>query len=328
MLRSLQLLSLGSAFLFVISVFAEEPPPLPKRSNPSNSEEQAKLKSLFSNSRETYSADETSVQTAHHEERTFEQLTPPNPIRQSGVRHASFATRSSPATSASSKNPFLDGQSHMPEYDDGYGFDEEEELAVNPILNRPLSSTKFSGEAGTDSEESEADGGGWTNRLPKPALTPLLSVGGSLLIVLAAFFLLAILLRKVSPQGNRPLPKEAFECLGRYYMTQKHQLQVLRLGNRIVLVSVMPDEVSTLAEITDPEETVAFLGLCRRLDTNSATEMFRNTVASMSTNTSGEESRLHKYPVATQRKEHRGQLDIYSDPDESLASMLARGGRR
>jgi hypothetical protein len=112
--------------------------------------------------------------------------------------------------------------------------------------------------------------------------------------------------------------------LGRYFLTQKHQLQVLRLGNRIVLVSVMPDKVSTLVEITDPDEAVAFLGLCRRLDKNSATEMFRKTIANMSED---ELSRPYDRPVVTSRRKGQtaASLDLYSDPDESLASLLARG---
>jgi len=107
-------------------------------------------------------------------------------------------------------------------------------------------------------------------------------------------------------------------------LTQKHQLQLLRLGNRIVLVSVMPDGVSTLAEITDPDEAVALLGLCRRLDTHSATEMFRKTIASMSED---ELSRPHERPVAASRRKGQpaASLDLYSDPDESLAAILARG---
>ena len=179
-----------------------------------------------------------------------------------------------------------------------------------------------------DGEEEETKISGWTNKLTKPELTPLFSVGGSLFIVVAAFFLLAALLRKVSPKGNRPLPKEAFECLGRYFLTQKHQLQVLRMGSRIVLVSVMPDGISTLAEITDPDEAVSFLGLCRRLDKDSATEMFRKSVASMS------EEELNRppprtRPVVTSRRQGQatGSLDLYSDPDESLAAILARGRR-
>jgi len=202
--------------------------------------------------------------------------------------------------------------------------------APHDMLNKPLFSKRLATEGLTDEDAMETEketGIRWTNKLAKPELTPLFSVGGSLFIVIAAFFLLAALLRKVSPAGHRPLPKEAFECLGRYHLTQKHPLQVLRMGNRIVLVSVMPDGVSTLAEITDPDEVVSFLGLCRRREGNSASEIFRKSVASMSEE---ELSRSpHPRPVVGSRRQTQstGSLDLYSDPEESLAAILARGRR-
>jgi len=344
LLRSLFFLSpllLLDGLFFAVPLQAEGPLPLPKPHT--NSSALARLQAGFSNSGtmsgSTMSGSGvthpqtapggTQVRTAdrneQHRNEQPGQLTPPRLIRQT-----SFASSPISPEAELSRESFYRGQPpHDDEYEYEYGYEEEEEVSFNATLDRQLFSRKFADEEAA--EEDDADGGGWKNKLAKPALTPLLSIGGSLFIVLAAFFLLAILLRKVSPQGSRPLPKEAFECLGRYFLTQKHQVQVLRMGNRIVLVSVMPDGVSTLAEINDPDEAVAFLGLCRRLDNNSATEMFRKTVASMS----GEElGKPPHRPAALSRhreerhREERGQLDLYSDPDESLASILARGRRR
>lgn len=195
---------------------------------------------------------------------------------------------------------------------------------LNETLNKPLFSRKTVNAEETTETEEVIKMGNWKNKLAKPEFTSVVSVGGSLLIVIAAFFLLAIILRKVSPKGNRPLPQEVFECLGRYYLTQKHQVQLLRVGSRIVLVSVMPDAVKTLSEITDTDEAIALLGLCRRLDVNSATEMFRKTVASISEE---EFSRPRERPVVTHQhtRQSSASLDLYSDPDESLAAILAKG---
>jgi flagellar biogenesis protein FliO len=254
---------------------------------------------------------ETSVQTAHQDAQFVEQLTPPKLIGQ-----ASFSTQPLSPVSTLSEEPFNE---ELPEEE----LDDEHEF--NAMLDKPLFSKKSAKENGDAAGEDEKSKfGGWTNKLAKPELTPALSVAGSLLIVIAAFFLLAILFRKVSPQGNRSLPKDAFECLGKYFLTQKHQLQVLRLGNRIVLVSVMPEKVTTLSEITDPDEVVSFLGQCRRLDVNSATEVFRKAVANMSDD---ELSRPYERPAVTTRRKGQSaaSLDLYSDPDESLATILARG---
>ena len=251
----------------------------------------------------------------------------PSHLPPDSVGQTSFARPTTPAMSKPSERLYFEElpenslHSNDTDYDGG-----ELQDSPNEILDKQLYSRKSSKGGTGSAEDKKTSVSGLKNKLVKPELTPILSIGGSLLIVIAAFFLLAILLRKVSPKGNRPLPREAFECLGRYFLTQKHQLQVLRLGNRIVLVSVMPDGVSTLAEITDPDEAVTFLGLVRRLDSNSATEMFRNTVSRMSDD---ELSRPNQRPVVTSRRQGQssGSLDLYSEPDESLVSMLARGRR-
>ena len=315
--------NLSFLFFFLVGIFwvanplRAEVPPLP-RPHAHNSQLNA-LGSLVSGSGVTHPQAPTTgtpIQTARYEEQVSEHLTPPNLIRQ-----ATFTTRPLSAASTMSDESY-DERPEVICVEENERRVQEAVDAYNVMLDRSLSSNRLPRDFGDDYEDEESSGG-WLSGIAKPTITPLLSIGGSLCIVLGAFFLLAILLRKVSPQGNRPLPKEAFECLGRYFLTQKHQVQVLRLGNRIVLVSVMPDGVSTLAEITDPDETVAFLGLCRRLDANSASEVFRKTVASMS----GEElHRPYNRPVVSRQREQRAaSLDLYSDPDESLASMLSRG---
>ena len=314
---------LGTVFLLAAPLGAEGPPPPlpPPNANRAKLDGLSALVSGTGGTRLQDNAPATLRQLAASETRETEfpeQLPPPDPVRQ-----ASFATHpmSSPAYSMSAE---LSDAEWVDDFD-REEYENDEPPAYNETLDKSLYSRKSAKENGDLSGDEESTGG-WTNKLAKPELSPLLSIGGSLLIVVGAFFILVILFRKVAPQGNRPLPKEAFECLGRYFLTQKHQLQVLRLGNRIVLVSVMPDGVSTLAEITDPDEAVAFLGLCRRLDTNSATEMFRRTVAGISED---ELSRQYDRPVVTRRKgQSAASLDLYSDPDESLAAMLGRGRQR
>ena len=329
MLRSLLFLSFGSLFLTAVSLCAQESPPSPPRLPPPNTNN-ATLEGLR-NMTGSKSAPPQSNQTARQDTQMTEQPTSPKPMKRldssQTIGQAAFTTsplssiKSTPSGESTDRKMPIDSFSENEnEYED------EPQDTFNEVLNKPLFSKK-SAKGNEETEERETKIGGLRNKLVKPELTPLFSVGGSLFIVLAAFFLLVILFRKVSPQSNRPLPKEAFECLGKYFLTQKHQLQVLRLGSRIVLVSVMSDGISTLAEITDPDEAVSFLGLCRRLDNNSATEMFRNTVAKMSED---ELSRPHDRPVVNNRRKGQSaaSLDLYSDPDESLATILARGRQR
>jgi len=318
LLRSSLVLFLGVILLVSSPLYAEEPP-LPRLPLPNTDKAELKvLKGLFTGTKTSPpQADsvETAVQTADQDVQLPDLIPPSKTVKQAS---ASFSTHPLSSTKSRLPEESFDKQESEPPSDN------KEEDAPNAMLDKRLFSKKSVQESEEGNIEESEEKSGWTNKLVKPELTPVLSIGGSLLIVVAAFFLLVVLFRKVSPQGNRPLPREAFECLGKYFLTQKHQLQVLRMGNRIVLVSVMPDKVSTLAEITDPDEAVAFLGLCRRLDTNSATEMFRKTIANMSEE---ELSRPHHRPAVTSRRQGQSaaSLDLYSDPDESLASLLARG---
>ena len=308
-------LSFGMILLIADTLCAQGPPPLPAPPRP-ESRQLDSLRDRFFNTSATPSQPipqpiPQPAQTAAQQGVHFpEHLSAPNHINQT-----SFATNTTPAMTEGLPYDDLSDNPRDSEYAD------EEYVSIHhPALERSLSKRheEFEGEDSAPKPE------GWRNKLAMPNFTPLVSVVSTLLIVIAAFFVLAIFLRKVSPQSSRALPKEAFECLGRYYLTQKHQVQLLRVGSRIVLVSVMPDGVTTLAEITDPDEAVSLLGLCRRLDTNSATEMFRKTVASISEE---ELSRPPQRPVVASRRggQAAAALDLYSEPDESLAAILARG---
>ena len=307
LLRSLLFGFFGALFLVAVPLYAQGPPPLPAPPRPNNSQLKG-LAASFSGSGVTHPQP---VQTAQQDVHFPEQLSPPQSVNQ-----ASFATKPLPHSVLHEELPHKELPEDLRNRED----DEHAELH-HAMLGRPLPQRQI--ELGD--EDEEANVGGWRNKLARPDLTPLFSVGGTLLIVIATFFFLVIFLRKVSPQSSRVLPKDAFECLGRYYLTQKHQVQLLRVGNRIVLVSVMPDGVSTLAEITDPDEAVSLLGLCRRLDANSATEMFRKTVASMSEE---DFNRPSQRPVVSAQRRPAASFEAYSEPDESLATILARGRQR
>jgi flagellar biogenesis protein FliO len=114
----------------------------------------------------------------------------------------------------------------------------------------------------------------------EPAKTPggidaVAKVGGSLAVVLAIFFLIVWLLRRAAPQGFGALPAEAFEVLGRAALANRQQAQLLRCGNKLLLVCVTPTGAQTLTEITDPAEVDQLVGLCRQSHRNGAATAFR-----------------------------------------------------
>ena len=75
----------------------------------------------------------------------------------------------------------------------------------------------------------------------KPAARPASRqrpLAGSLALVLGIFFLVVWLFRRALPQGRGVLPPEAFEVLGRAALANRQQAQLLRCGNKLLLVCV------------------------------------------------------------------------------------------
>jgi flagellar biogenesis protein FliO len=105
------------------------------------------------------------------------------------------------------------------------------------------------------SRGANRDPGGWSS---------VLTIGGSLAVVLAGFLVVAWALRRASPGGFGALPPEVFEVLGRAALAHRHQAQLLRCGNKLLLVAVTTDGATTLAEITDPAEVERLATACRR----------------------------------------------------------------
>jgi len=101
------------------------------------------------------------------------------------------------------------------------------------------------------------------------------TVVGALGLVLGIFLLTAWGIRRAAPQSLHPLPAEVFEALGRAPLAGRQQAHLLRLGNKLVLVSLSPAGAETLTEITDPVEVDRVAGLCRQTQPGSATAVFR-----------------------------------------------------
>ncbi len=121
----------------------------------------------------------------------------------------------------------------------------------------------------------------------------LITVGGSLAIVLGLFFIVAWAMRKTAPRGSLVLPKEVFEILGRAPLGARQQVQLLRCGNKLLLVSITPGGAETLTEVTDPLEVDRIAGICQQAHPKSATTAFRQVFQQLAPK-SGE-------PVGTRR---------------------------
>ena len=203
--------------------------------------------------------------------------------------------------------------------------EEEEDVEIVPPKKKSVLDTPLV-------RNSSLDGQG---KIVKPMLSngfgPVITMFASLFLVITTFLIFALLFKKVSPKGTRPLSKELFENLGRAPLTQKFQLHLLRLGNRLILVSVTPDGVQPITEISDPDEVVQLLGLCRRLDANSSTQNFKkmfNALAEEPTEGGYFGVDAGSRPKPKTKAAPRGKsslVDLYSESDESLTELLANG---
>ena len=96
----------------------------------------------------------------------------------------------------------------------------------------------------------------------------LYTMGTGLAIVVGAFLLFAWVLRRGGRGrvGRGMLPADAVSVLGRVSLTSKQVAQLLRVGNKLVLVALTPGGAETLTEVTDPVEVDRLMGLCQQHD--------------------------------------------------------------
>ena len=114
-------------------------------------------------------------------------------------------------------------------------------------------------------------------RLPTASIP---TVVGSLGAVVGLFLIVAWIMRRGMPKGSGMLPREVVEVLGRAPLAGRQQLHLLRLGNKLLLVSMSQTSVETLAEITDPLEVDRLTGLCYQTHPQGSTASFRQVFQS------------------------------------------------
>lgn len=117
-----------------------------------------------------------------------------------------------------------------------------------------------------------------------PPLDParsLTTIGGGLAVVIGLFLVAAWWWRKRMPQAIMPLPGGVLEVLGRSNLGNKHRLHLVRLGNKLLLISTTADCAETLAEIDDPDEVTRIIGLCLQSRPGSSSRAFRDVLAEL-----------------------------------------------
>ncbi len=90
------------------------------------------------------------------------------------------------------------------------------------------------------------------------------------------------LIRRVGSKNSGTLPSEAFAVLGRAPLTAQSFAQLVRLGNKLVLVAVGADGAQPLAEVTDPLEVDRIAGLCSKSAPHGPSAEFQQVLAQLS----------------------------------------------
>jgi len=97
----------------------------------------------------------------------------------------------------------------------------------------------------------------------------------SLAVVLGLFLLGVLILRKANTRGGAMLPGEVVQTLGRAPLSGRQEMHLVRVGNKLLLLSVTATGAETLTEITEPEEIDRLAGICRQSHPDSITASFR-----------------------------------------------------
>lgn len=117
------------------------------------------------------------------------------------------------------------------------------------------------------------------------------TVGTALAIVIGAFLIFAWALRKGSKnaRGRRQIvPAEAVRVLGHVSLAGRQSAELLRVGNKLVLVAMTPGGPATITEVTDPAEVDRLTGLCQQFSPHSTTKAFEQVFQQFSSEPAGD----------------------------------------
>ncbi|QDT65637.1 flagellar biosynthetic protein FliO [Calycomorphotria hydatis] len=167
-------------------------------------------------------------------------------------------------------------------------------------------------------ESNSVLGGGLTSASGNSPWTVLALLGG--LLVIAVFVSKFWLKNQLNSSGT--LPSEAFTLLGRTRLEQRQSILLMKVGSRVLVVGSSNGELSTLSEITDPQEAHELIATCQQGGHGRSANfsaMFR-----ASENTSSETSQFSNAPTQPGNQSQRETTGLGSGvtPEGLLATRL------
>lgn len=108
-------------------------------------------------------------------------------------------------------------------------------------------------------------------------LDSLATTIAALVLVVGLFLLCMWALRRGSRIATGQLPRDAVSVLGSTPLAGRQMAQLLRVGNKLVLISVTPSGAEPLAEVSDPAEVDRLLDLCLQGGQRAAKQVYEKT---------------------------------------------------
>ncbi len=131
---------------------------------------------------------------------------------------------------------------------------------VKPNANELTQKLKQGAAELLDVDESAGD---WAAKLKRNVIgVDVSKILSSLAIVLGGYFGFVWIMRRLNPRSSFGLPKEVVEVLGQSSFGPKKQLQLVRLGSKLLLLINSGEGTQTIGEITDPSEVEYLASLC------------------------------------------------------------------
>ena len=175
--------------------------------------------------------------------------------------------------------------------------EEHDHQVPSPSNEIPLGSTEevasSSGAAAKSplSMKLRRDESSATDTIERPSgVGPYVTVVGSLALCLTLFLAVAWLLRRGLPKSMGALPSEVAQVMGRMPLAKGQHASLLRVGNKLVLVSLSGGGADTLTEITDPIEVDRLMGLCSASAPTSFSKSFQKTLSQYTADAPASES--------------------------------------
>ena len=139
--------------------------------------------------------------------------------------------------------------------------------AAVSAADRPLSPRGPKESQGLTAKNRSSDAVGWWQTL------------GALTLVLGLIFLARWAIRRRSKGFRSARVPQVVEMISRTSVSPRHQVMLIRVGARLLVVGAGADSMNTLAEIDDPEQVSELLGAVEQAKVSSLSNTFAKALA-------------------------------------------------